>query len=89
METDTLDRIIAALRKLPEKQLLIIELANKVCSEDGQLDEEKLKQLQPEVNLAVAEAKMYGAHTMVAVNTLKALPAKTEDVGPRSYPSSQ
>ena len=81
-ETEDLDRIIAALKKVPEKHLLIIELANRVCSEDGQLDYDELASIQPEVNLAIAEAKMYGAHTMVAVDTLKRLPPRTEDVGP-------
>lgn len=81
-ETEGLDRIIVALKKVTKKELLIIELANRVCMEDGQLDYEKLESIQPEVNLAVAEAKMYGAHTMVAVDTLKRLPARAEDVGP-------
>lgn len=81
-ETEDFDRIIAALKKVPAKQLLIIELVNRVCSEDGQLDNNKLESIQPEVNLAIAEAKMYGAHTIVAVDTLKRLQSRTEDVGP-------
>ncbi len=81
-DTEDLDRIIVALKKVPEKHLLIIELANRVCSEDGQLDYGELESIQPEVNLAIAEAKMYGAHTLVAVDTLKRLPPRTEDVGP-------
>lgn len=81
-EAEYLDRIIASLRKVPKKQLLIIDLVNSVCSEDGQLDYQELESIQPEVNLAIAEAKMYGAHTMVTVDTLKRLKARTEDVGP-------
>lgn len=81
-ETGDLDRVIAALKKVPKKQLLIIELVNRVCSEDGQLDYGVLESIQPDVNLAIAEAKMYGAHTIVAVDTLKRLPSRTEDVGP-------
>ena len=80
--TEDLDRIIVALKKVPKKHLLIIELVNRVCSEDGQLDYDELDSIQPEVNLAIAEAKMYGAHTMVAVDTLKRLPPRGEDVGP-------
>ena len=81
-DTEDLGRIIAALRKVPKKDLLIIELANRVCLENGQLDYEQLESIQPEVNLAIAEAKIYGAHTMVAVDTLKSLSPRTEDVGP-------
>jgi len=81
-ETEDLDRIIVALKKVPKKHLLIIELVNRVSSADGQLDNDELESIQPEVNLAIAEAKMYGAHTLVAVDTLKRLPPRTEDVGP-------
>ena len=81
-ETEDLDRIIVALKKVSEKHLLIIELANRVCTEDGEVDHGKLESIQPEVNLAIAEAKMYGANTLVAVDTLKRLPPRTEDVGP-------
>jgi len=81
-DTEDLDRIIAALKKVQAKHLLIIELANRVSSEDGQLDYQELESIQPEVNLAIAEAKMYSAHTLVAVDTLKRLPPRTEDVGP-------
>ena len=80
-EAEGLDRIIAALKKVPVKRLLIIELVNRVSSEGGQLDYNELERIQPEVNLAVAEAKMYGAHTLVAVDTLKRLPPRMEDVG--------
>jgi len=81
-ETKDLDRIIVALKKVPEKHLLIIELANRLCAEDGQIDNDELERIQPEVNLATAEAKMYGAHTLIAVDTLKRLSPRTEDVGP-------
>lgn len=80
-ENENIGRIIAALKKVKEKRLLIIELTNRVCLENGQLDYEELESIQPEVNLAISEAKMYGAHTMVAVNTLKELPARGNDVG--------
>lgn len=82
MENEGLDRVIVALKKVPEKHLLIIELVNRVTSEDGQLDYEELERIQPEVNLAISEAKMYGAHTLVAVATLKRLPPRGDDVGP-------
>jgi hypothetical protein len=83
-ERETIDKVVTALRKVPKKELLIIELANRVCTEDGQLDYDELEKIQPEVNLAVAEAKMYGAYTVMAVNALQRLPpkGKKEDVGP-------
>jgi len=81
-ETADIDRIISALKKVREKKLLIIELVNRVSSEGGQLDYYELENIQPDVNLAIAEAKTYGAHTMIAVETLKRLrtPKEEEDV---------
>lgn len=83
-ESENIGRIIDALRKVPKKELLIIELANRACTDNGQLDLKELEKIQPEVNLAIAEAKMYGAHTMIAVQTLKGLqPAQEQgDVRP-------
>lgn len=79
-ETEALDRVVAALRKVKEKRLLIIDLANKACSPSGELDFDLLNDMKPEVNLAIAEAKMYGAYTLMAVDVLKRLPAKVNDV---------
>ena len=83
-ENEAIDKVIVALKKVPKKELRIIELANRLCAEDGQLDYDELENIQPEVNLAVVEAKMYGSQTMVAVDVLKNLPPreKQEDVGP-------
>ena len=80
-ETEYVERVVCALKKVPAKQLLIIELANRF-TKDGNLDYDAVTQAQPEVNLAVAEAKMYGSHTLVAVDTLKRLEAIPADVGP-------
>lgn len=79
-EQDYIERIIAALKKVPGKRLLIIELANTAPIKDGQLDYEKMADMQPEINLAIAEAKMYGTHTLRAVDTLKRLSARGQDV---------
>ena len=83
-ETEAIDRVILALKKVPKKELRLIELANQLCAGDGQLDYDELEKIQPEVNLAIAEAKMYGAHTMLAVDVLKNLPPgeTQENVGP-------
>lgn len=83
-DKQVIDRITLALKKVPKQDLLIIELANRVCDENGQLDFDELERLKPEVNLAIVEAKMYGAHTMMAVEALRYLLAGKEgqDVGP-------
>lgn len=80
-ETEYIERVICALKKVPPKSLLIIELANRF-TRDGELDYDGLAEVQPDVNLAIAEAKMYGAYTLVAVDTLKRVRAIPADVGP-------
>ncbi len=79
-ESEGIERIIASLKTVPDKHLLIIELANKAPRKDGELDYDELANIQPEVNMAIAEAKMYGAHTLMAVDTLKKLAAGEGDV---------
>lgn len=78
-ESENIERVVRALEKVPSKELLIIELVNRF-TKDGQLDNDALADAQPEVNVAVAEAKMYGAHTIRAVSTLELLEA-IPDVG--------
>jgi len=77
-ESEYLERVYSALKKVPKKNLLIIELANRYLK-DGVMDFTGLVEAQPEVNMAIAEAKMYGAHTMVAVDTLKRVKAIASD----------
>jgi hypothetical protein len=76
-ETDT-DKVIRALRKVPAKSLLLIELANRIPIKNGEFDIDELTKHQPEVNLAIAEAKMYGAQTIVAVESLIRLKGRGE-----------
>jgi len=73
------ERVIEALKKVPEKRLLIIDLVNRVPLNGGDLDHLELARIQPEVNLATAEAKAYGTHTLMAVNALIRVKAVTED----------
>ena len=73
-ESEYIEKVVCALQKVQAKQLLIIELANRL-TKDGDLDPDDLAEYQPEVNLAIAEAKTYGSHTIVAVDTLKRLEA--------------
>ncbi len=71
-EPENIERVVRALEKVPPKDLLIIELVNRFMK-DGQLDYDALAEVQPEVNRAIAEAKMYGVHTLRAVNALEQL----------------
>jgi hypothetical protein len=77
-EADNIDRIITALRKVPEKKLLIIELANTIPIVNGELDYAELANRQLDINLAIAEAKVYGTHTLQAVDALVRLRAARE-----------
>jgi len=68
-----IDKIITALGKVPEKKLLIIELLNRVTDDKGKIDYKMLAAEQPQVNLAVAEAKSYSRSTDISVHALKKL----------------
>ena len=70
-ESTDIERVIVALKKVPEKHLLLIDLANGLSMKDGELDYEEVKGRQPEVEMAIAEAKMYGAETLRAVQNLQ------------------
>jgi hypothetical protein len=77
-EAENIDRVVTALIKVPEKRLLIIELANTIPILNGELDYAELANRQLAINLAIAEAKVYGAHTMQAVDSLVRLRAAKE-----------
>jgi len=78
-ESADIERVVAALGKVPEKSLLIIDLANRIPMKDGQLDYDAVTAIQPEVNLAIAEARMYGTQTLMAVDSLKRLIARGQE----------
>ncbi|MFC1961518.1 hypothetical protein ACFLWN_00500 [Chloroflexota bacterium] len=78
-EATDIERVVAALKKVPEKRLLIIDLANRIPMKDGQLDYDAVTAIQPEVNMAIAEAKMYGAQTLMAIDSLKRVMALGEE----------
>ena len=75
-EANEIERVIDALKKVPEKRLLIIDLANSIPIKHGMLDLEVLSAKQREINLAIAEAKAYGSRTIMAVDALVRLRAK-------------
>ena len=67
---EKIEGVINALLKVPEKRLLIIELVAQIPIKYGELDPAQLADRQPEVNLAIAESKAYGSHTLMAVDCL-------------------
>ena len=77
-EVENIDRVVAALAKVPEKKLRIIQLVNEIPIVNGELDFEALSKRQLDVTLAIAEAKSYGAHTIQAVDALVRLRAREE-----------
>ena len=77
-EAENIDRVVKALEKVPEKKLLIIELANQIPLINGQLDYAIVSDRQLDINLAIAEAKAYGSHTIMAVDSLVRLRAREE-----------
>ncbi len=60
------DKVLEALRQIPEVQLSLISLAWEVCPE-GELDLIKLTENALEIEMAVKEAQAYSRHTKEAV----------------------
>lgn len=77
-EAENIERVVTALQKVPEKKLLIIELANRVKIINGQLDYAEMLNLAPEINLATKEAEVYGSSTIRMVAALVHVRAKGE-----------
>ena len=77
-ESEDIQKVVIALKKVPEKRLLIIDLANSIPIKHGMLDIDVLAEKQREINLAVAEAKAYGTRTIMAVDALVSMPARKE-----------
>jgi hypothetical protein len=75
-EEEVIDMMVAALKKVPAKSLLLIELANRIPIKDGELDRAELAKVQPEVNLALAEATSYGTQTLQLFEALINVPPK-------------
>jgi len=77
-EVNDIGRVIHALKKVPEKRLLLIELANSIPIKHGMLDLDVMAEKKREINLAVVEAKAYGAGTLMAVDALVRMRSKSE-----------
>lgn len=78
-EKESIKLVIGAIKKVPAKNLLLIDLANDLVI-NGKFDRDKASDLAPTINLAVAEAKMYGASTMIAAEALKEIEALVQNV---------
>ena len=78
-ESEYIERVVSALKKVPEKKLLIIELANQIPIKYGEPDPIEVTERQTMINLAIAEAKAYGTHTMQAVDSLIRLQSREKD----------
>lgn len=68
--------IAGILRSVPEKRLRVFELAGELLASDGELDLQAAAGREPEVNLAVAEAKGYARATERALEALRRLAAR-------------
>ncbi len=75
-----IERVLTALRKVPAKHLRIIDLTNQMATPTGDLDTDQIKSREPEINLAVAEAKSYANATSKAIEALKKLKPRSEEV---------
>jgi len=78
-EAENIDQVVLVLEKVPAKHLRLIELANQIPMKYGELDYAAVLDRQPEINLAISEAKVYGTHTIQAVDALIRLQSRGED----------
>ena len=77
-EAEDIEKVVIALKKVPEKRLLIIDLANSIPIKHGMLDIDVLAEKKRDINLAIAEAKAYGTRTIMAVDALVSMRARKE-----------
>jgi len=77
-QPEKINLVVNILKTVKPKKLLIIELANSIKLVNGEFDYQELTNRQLEVNLAIDEAKIYGSHTLQAVDSLSRLKAKKE-----------
>lgn len=78
-EQEHIEKVVRALEKVPAKHLRLIELANQIPMKHGELDYAAVSERQLEINLAISEAKVYGTHTIQAVDALIRLQSRRED----------
>lgn len=73
--TEDHDKIIHIIEAVPEKSLLLIEIAKELWV-DGTPDWDKVAAKQPEINLAMAEVQSYTRSTERAIAALKEIPSR-------------
>lgn len=76
---DSIDLVVEALKKVPEKKLKIIGIANSIPIVDGHFDFKSIEERHDEIELAKLEATAYGGHTLNAVATLARLRAARKE----------
>ena len=57
--TLTPEALVRALRNVPRKKLRLVELANELANDKGELDVEKAAERADEVQMAVQEVSIY------------------------------
>jgi hypothetical protein len=75
----TVRRVVAILKKLPEKRLAIFDLAPQLVDEQGKVDVGKCLEHQPDINLAIAEVTAYVEATKAARHALGDISALPDD----------
>jgi PRTRC genetic system protein C len=68
--------VVTVLRRVPAKRLRIFELAAELVDEHGEVDIDGAAARQPEINLAVAEARACARTTQQAAEALRRLPPR-------------
>ena len=74
-QTLEIDAMVQALKNVPTKKLMIIDLANSIPIINGDFNSQVLLERQTEINLAIQEAGLYGTATIRAVQALADLKA--------------
>lgn len=76
----TTQKVVAALRKIPEKRFLISELAPQLLDESGKVSVAKAVDRQPDVNLAIVEIQNYIQTTKAVRGVLSSIPGQRADI---------
>ncbi|MDD5411133.1 MAG: hypothetical protein PHF31_06920 [Methylobacter sp.] len=76
---EDIEKFLRALSRVPETKLTLLDLARKCVDDDGKLDYSKVRNNQAEINLAIAQAQIYGATTAQAVVALRSIRSRKEE----------
>jgi PRTRC genetic system protein C len=68
--------VVGILRRVPEKRLRVFELAPELTGPAGELDLDAAGRHEPEIALALVEARAYARATRGATGALRRLPAR-------------